>query len=697
MIIKLNYLHLQNFKGARDFKLVINGKNANVYGDNDRGKTTLQDAWNWLLFDKNSENVADTTFAIKPQDSLGRDINHLQTVVEAELLVDGKPLKLKKLREERWVTRRGTAEQVMDGHTKLYWFNEVPTTATKYKAQVDELINEDIFKKITDPLYFNLKIDWKERRDTLFEISGHKTDEEVIASDESLSRLTSILNGRSIDDFKLVLADQLKNYKKERDNLPPRIDELTLSLPQEEIDYTGIEEELNKNKETLQGIEFLLTNATNIANKISEKYRELNRLKQEQNQLMEKIKAETNTDRIKLVEKKQELDNGKILLESGISTLKMQIDQIENTLHSNSQIRERLLTQWKELNANRAQIMLETFEVGELATNCPMCNQSIPQEQIDTQIEELKAKFEQDKAERLKTNQTLMDQNMAEGKALKVSTDELTVELSSLKTELEDKQFKLENLQISIKALDEELSKPIPEPDYTKYPEMNELSKKIDDLAYELDQPVEDKSTELLNQKAEIQSKIDELNKVLNNKVEIEKRKARIEELKKEEKRVSTKIAKLEGHKFLLDKFLVAKVNLLEDTINSQFKHVKFKLFEENITNEGVNPTCIALVNTNGSYVPFLDANDAGKINTGIDVINSLSRFYGVTVPLFVDNAERVTDIAETDAQVIRLIKPEIPAKRKRLEDESELDYKKFQEKRKELLKKYSKLVVEVE
>ncbi len=326
-----------------------------------------------------------------------------------------------------------------------------------------------------------------------------------------------------------------------------------------------------------------------------------------------------------------------------------------------------------------------------------MCGQGIPQEQIDTQIEELRDIFAKDKIARMTKVQTQIDQNMSEGQALKANTDELKTELSNLQTELENKQLKLENLQISIRALDEELSKPVPEPDYTKYPEMNELSKKIDDLAYELDQPVEDKSTELLNQKAEIQSKIDELNKVLNNKVEIEKRKARIEELKKEEKRVSTKIAELEGHKFILDKFLVAKVNLLEDTINSQFKHVKFKLFEENITNEGANPTCIALVNTNGSYVPFLDANDAGKINTGIDVINSLSRFYGVTVPLFVDNAERVTDIAETDAQVIRLIKPEIPAKRKRLEDESELDYKKFQEKRKELLKKYSKLVVEVE
>lgn len=655
MNIKLNYLHLSNFKGAKDFKLIINGRNANVYGDNDRGKTTLEDAWNWLLFDKNSDNVSDTNFKIKPQDSLGQDINHLQTVVEAELSIDGKPLKLKKLREEKWVTRRGTTEPAMDGHTKLYWFNEVPVKAREYQSKVDELISEDIFKMITDPLYFNTKIDWKDRRNSLLEISGDATDEEVIASDASLSRLTGILKGRSIDDYKLVIADQLKNYKKERDNLPPRIDELTLSLPQEEPDYTAIETELKGHRDKLSSIEFLLTNATNKANKITEKYQELARLKGQLEETKARIKSEEGTGRQELLNKQGELLNGTFLLKQNIQSLESQIEGYARDIkHKESEL-ETLRNGWNELNTKKAEIISRKFNKDEVVDTCPTCNQKFTVEDLALDIAKMEKQFHDNKNNELNITNGQLELNKETGLSLRGKVEQAKTDKTQAENELSDKKVSLIKLQEELEELSQELSKPMPEPDYRKYPEMTELSTKIDNLAYELDKPVEDKSSELLQQKSEIQTKIDDLNKVLNGKEEIEKKKSRIEELKTEEKRVSTLIAELEGHKFLLERFTVAKVNLLEDSINSQFKHVKFKLFEENVTNEGIKETCIALVNTNGAYVPFQDANSAGKINAGIDCINSLSKFYGVTVPLWVDNRESVTKLADTDSQVISL------------------------------------------
>ncbi len=658
MNIKLNWFRITNFKGIKDLLVELNGKNINIFGNNATGKTTTKDAVRWLLFDKDSNNNADTKFTIKPQDELGKDINHLQTVVEAELLVDGKPLRLKKLREEDWVTRRGTTEPVMDGHTKKYWFNEVPCKAREYQAKVDELVNESVFKMITDPLFFNTKIDWQERRKILLEISGDATDEQVIASDESLARLTEILNGRSIDDYKLVLADKLKGLKKERDDLPPRIDELTMSLPQEEPDYTAVESELNKHKETLQGIEFLLTNATTKANEINKKYQELAKLNSRLEEIKAKIKADNGVDKKQLLDKMEELENGKSILQLGINNLQMQIAQVKSKLETNSQIRQRLLNEWRSLNDKRAEISSEQFEVGEMATNCPMCGQEIPEETIRTQIEELKANFEKDKKERLTMNQILIEQNMTEGTSLKTDTEKLNKELLDLETELNQKLSKASEITNKLAELMLEVSKPIAEPDYTKYPEHNELLEKIEKLQTELDKPVEDKSAELLQRKSEIQAKIDECNKILNGKSEVEKKKARIEELKAEEKRVSTLIAELEGHKFLLERFTVAKVDLLEDRINSQFKHVKFKLFEENITNEGVKETCIALVNTNGAYVKFEDGNLAGQINAGLDIIQALSRFYEVQAPIFIDNRESVSEIMKIDSQIINLIKP---------------------------------------
>ena len=661
MQIKLNKLHITNFQGIKDFTLNIKGKNASIYADNGKGKTTIFNAWNWVLFDKDSNNVADTTFTIKPQDKFGQDINHLQTVVEAELSVDGKPLRLKKMREEKWVTRRGTAEQVMDGHTKKYWFNEVPCKAKEYQAKVDELVNESIFKMITDPTFFNTKIKWEDRRKILLEISGKNlTNEQVIASDESLSKLEEILNGRTVDEYKLVLADKLKDLKKEKDDIPPRIDELTRSLPQEEPDYAAVEEELKGHKETLQGIELLLTNSTKKANEINKKYQELAKMNSQLEEIKANIKAESGADKKKLLDEKTDLEGGKLLLQSGINNLQMQIDQAERTLKNNAAKREMLIKEWKSLNAEKAEIQSKPIEVSIEDKNCPTCGQPLPEETIENQAKAMEDRLKKDKESKLLEVNLSLEKNVGEGKAVKENTDKTSKDLLELQTELNQKLNQINQIALQLTTLDKEIAKPTAEPDYTKDQEYNELLQKMQQLKAELDKPVEDKSSELLQRKTEIQAKIDECNKVLNGKAEIEKKKARIEELKADERRVSALIAKLEGHKFLLERFTVAKVNLLEDSINSQFKHVKFKLFEENITNDGIKETCIALVNTNGAYVKFEDANSAGKINAGIDVINSLSRFYEVQAPIFTDNAESVTTIAKTDSQLIKLIKPEI-------------------------------------
>lgn len=678
MNIKLNWLHITNFKGLNDFKLDTSGKDVSIFADNARGKTTIIDAFLWLVFDKDSNNKADTNFTIKPQDENGEDINHLQTLVEAELLVDGQPLKLKKTREEKWVKRHGETEKTFDGHIKSYWFNEVPLKATPYKAKVDGLIDENIFKMITNPLYFNTKLSWEDRREILLQISGDIKNDEVIASDEKLSKLTELLSGRTIDEYKAVLADQLKGYKKERDNIPPRIDELTMSLPQETQDYSQVEKDLAEFKEGLAQIDEYMTSAAKKTEEVNKKNQQLNSFKNELEEVKRKIKASSGANKQKLINEKSELENGKILLSSGIKTLNLQIEQANKTLEINAETRKELLDEWKYLKDKVAEASASEFELDPSTTQsiCPTCKQDLPSENIEAQIEELRANFNKAKLANLEKLVKLTEVNKNKGLALKASTEKTNLNLIELQSELVEKEEKLEELATKITELDVEIANPTEEPNYEADKEYMLIKKAIDKLQGELDKPAEDDTSYMLQKKSEIQAQIDKCNSILNGKAETEKKKARIEELKADEKRVSTLIAELEGNKFLLERFTVAKVNLLEESINSQFKHVKFKLFEENVTNEGIKETCIALVNTNGAYIKFEDANSAGKINSGIDVINSLCKFYDVTAPIFTDNAESVTDLADTDSQVIRLIKPEI-------RDEYDRD-------------RYSRLVVEV-
>ena len=131
--------------------------------------------------------------------------------------------------------------------------------------------------------------------------------------------------------------------------------------------------------------------------------------------------------------------------------------------------------------------------------------------------------------------------------------------------------------------------------------------------------------------------------------------KLRIEELKADEKKLAKEYERLESELFLTEEFIRTKVRMLDSKINGRFKHVRFKLFDQQI-NGALNECCEALINTNGCWTPYSDANAAGRINGGIDIINTLSEFYKFEAPIFCDNAESVTQLTETKTQVFRLV-----------------------------------------
>ena len=110
-------------------------------------------------------------------------------------------------------------------------------------------------------------------------------------------------------------------------------------------------------------------------------------------------------------------------------------------------------------------------------------------------------------------------------------------------------------------------------------------------------------------------------------------------------------IADLEGQEFLCESFIRTKVDMLEGKINAKFKNVNFKLFETQV-NGGLNEICEVLVNG----VPFNEANLGGKINGGLDIINTLCDHYNVYAPIFIDNRESITKIIDVKSQVINLV-----------------------------------------
>lgn len=655
--IRLDKLGMKHFKGITNFSFKINGKNASIFGDNGTGKTTQFDAFLWLLFGKDSTDRSN--FKVKPQDEHGQDIHNLQTEVEAELLVDGKPLKLRKMLEEKWTQKRGSANKELTGNTISYWWDDVPVKESEYKQRISELVDEGIFRMITNPMYFNTKVSWQDRRKILLQICGDMSDDEVIASDKKLAKLAEILSGKSIEDYKKILAERIKRLEKEKADIPPRIDELMLSLPQIQPDYSAVEAELQQYKSMLAGVEKELADASNAAVAYRKKQQELFSLKNKLDSVRSRIDAEANAGFKKLSMEKQQLLNEKYGLNQDIARHKAYIVQNNRMIEQNAKVREKLIAEWKELSAELKQAQaLEFTEPDNDSFTCPMCGQSLPEEAKEQKLAEMAANFEKNKTSRIQQLEQKLSTNVSQGKAVKAETERLSEFVKTSEAKITEAEQRLIEIDARLSVIEQELAPVRPVPDYDSDTEYASLQQQIQALQAELEKPVEDITSELLQRKWETQKKIDAYNSILNNRAIAENTRKRIEELKAEERRLAEQLTELEGHKYLIEQFVVAKVNLLEDKINSRFKHVKFKLFEVQL-NGGIAECCQALVNTNGMYVPFDDANHAGKVNAGIDCINALCEYYGVRASIWVDFRESVSRLIPTGSQVINLVKSE--------------------------------------
>ena len=126
---------------------------------------------------------------------------------------------------------------------------------------------------------------------------------------------------------------------------------------------------------------------------------------------------------------------------------------------------------------------------------------------------------------------------------------------------------------------------------------------------------------------------------------------ARIDELLVDQKQLAKEMERLEKLQALAEDFVREKACAIQAKINSMFGITRFKLFDEQI-NGGLTDACEATVDG----VPFGDLNHAMQINVGLDIIRTLGRYYGVSAPVIVDNAESVTALEPMDCQMIRLI-----------------------------------------
>lgn len=623
--MKLSEIMLNNFKGIKFINFEFDGNDASIYGDNATGKTTIFDSLCWLLFGKDSLDRAD--FEIKTLVN-GEPLHNVNHEVEATFSNDdGTGFTLKRIYREKYSNPRG-GETKLTGHTTDYFINEVPVKEKEYKAFINNMINEDVFKLITNPLYFNEQYSWQNRRKLLLEMCGDVDDESVINSRDDLKRLAQLLNGHTVEEQKKIVAAKKAAINKELDMIPIRIDEAVRNKPEIVSNKTKLTQDIQvilNGIDELEKEKAIINNGFEATEKQS-KMREINRQ-------LEARRSEVLSDYKK----------DKRALRSNYELSLMQLKSLEAE-------RDRYYDRHNDLNRD---IDLENKRIEKLqdefnsfnnqkfdTVNCPTCGQPYP----DEKRAELETIFNTQKSTNLEEWQKLIDSAKAMKQSYMEQQDIMAVKVDGLTNQIADKQKEYDSQFKNY----EELQEPNIEDD-SVYKDL-----KAELFILELDDGNEADDNKLLK----IDTDLKELkSKKLALETELNKFKMagdidiRIAELEAQRQKLAEEKNLLDETSFLIDEFVKTKVDLLEQSINSHFEYARFKMFNV-LVNGNIEECC----ETTYKGVPYRSMNNAARMNVGLDIINALTKFYNVTAPVFIDNAEAVTDFIKCNSQTIKLV-----------------------------------------
>lgn len=621
--MQLIRLEILNFKGIKDLTIKFKGKSTHIHGDNATGKTSIFDAVTWLLFGKDSLDRADFEIKTLENGVPIHNVNHEVTGVFT--LEEGGTIELKRSFREKYSSPRG-GEVKLTGHTTDYFVDDVPKKEKEYKEFVNSLVSEDIFKLITNPLYFNEQYSWQNRRKLLLDMCGDVDDSTVINSREDLRKLASILGGHTVDDHRKVVAAKKAAINKELDMIPVRIDEAIRNKP-----------ELSDSREQLETQIATLTRAINeleeekalVKNDFSLAERESNMrdIKRRMQAREDELNSEYRANVVEIQKGLDAITNQKKIISVKEADLKVARQDVEFNIENTAKRIETLRNDFDVVNARAFNPEL-----------CPTCGQSLP---ADKQ-QELEEAFNVKKSKDLQDIQSLLDSQ----KRILQSYEEQIFTLGEKRTAIDLQIAEMDSEYKKLKGEEAQLQKPILEDDAA----YKEIQGELFMLELEGDESDSLKLAKIDGDIAEIKAKRNRIEEELNKYSLINAIDKRVAELEDEQQHLVNEKNQLDEASFLMDEFVKAKVDMLEEKINEHFKLARFKMFDVRI-NGNVEECCETLFDG----VPYRSMNNAARINVGLDIINALTRFYKVDAPVFVDNAEAVTEFTPINSQVIYL------------------------------------------
>lgn len=655
--IRINKLTLVNFKGVRSAEVDFgDSMMTTISGRNGTGKSTIRDAFLWLLFDKNAAGEKD--FGIKTKNTDGSVIPNIPHEVSGELTVNSKTVKLRKCLTEKWVKKSGEVEKVFSGNVTEYYINDVPKKKSEYDLFIADICDEMTFRAITSPTYL-VSLPKDKLRAFLFDMVGELSDYDITGSDADLNKLLDMLSGKSLDDLRRQIAAEKLAIKKEMVGIPDRIDELERTKP-EERDWQALESELSAKRAAISSVDDRIAGGSKAREArheaIKNKEKKRDALVEKRMEVKRRIYAEAmgryDEARNRHEEAVKKVDGLRWNIDMDKKAIKNSQSEnasCERTVDDINELLNKLREEWQDIQSRK-------FVFDDSEGVCPVCGNPLKEEDIEAKRADMEVKFNERKAKEL-------DANTREGKRLSERKKQVEAEMEIRKKDIEESKKEIEKFESEYRIVTSspEYTMKLPEvPNVDKLAERDaeyrSLSEQIEVVTKEVSEMFNSDNMSvsmdaLRAERSKYELEASAISGILKDKDTIARIDARISELTARQRVLSQELASKEQVECWMDRFGKRKVEMTESGINSKFSIVKWRMYNQ-LINGGAEPTCVATING----ADYKDANNASKINAGIDIINAVSDHYGVYAPVFLDNAESVNELIPCKSQVVRLV-----------------------------------------
>lgn len=636
--MKLSRLQLRNFKGIKQLDINLGGGSAKIFGDNATGKTTIADAITYVLFDKDTAGNQPASFGIKTRDENGDVIHGLEHEVTATF----DSVELRKVYTEVWRSVKGSIEKELRAHSTDHFINEQPVKKKDYEARVAQEMSEEMFKMLTVPSYFPEELHWSDRRKVLRQMAG-EIDVDTIIEATGLTDYIEIIGDKNEEAQEDILKSKRKKLLSDIEDIPARIDEQ------------------RRSKSDVGNVDGLTTSKEELQSKLSNIQDEIQTLSRgggvhELNEKMQEYKTEQSVMRTKHQEavsgELQELRDKSDELRDKKGDIKSEIREIETSIDNNARLCSDKECKLGELKENVEQVESNSFTEPESEDVCPYCEQPI-EGHSEEDIEAERKKFNAEKASSIKDMRTGIEKVEKEIEELKEAIEKNQEEVIAKTEERESLDEHLSELSSKIEKIKGD-STPVEETDEWKalQNKMDALNKKISTIKDNKQEAID----ELERNQKEIVEKIEGINEKLSDYNHNKKIDERIKELQNEQKSAQVELEEVEHGLYVIEQFRHERAKIITSRVNEMFNGVTWKLFETQMNGE-IKSVCEPIY----KGVPYSEGlNNADRIKAGIEIIEVLSAHFDKQAPLIVDNAESITQLPDTDLQMIALIVSEV-------------------------------------